>query len=274
MKRTGSERRPKISLFARFSAYAFGAAAAVAVALPASVAAANDRPAASRDGSSRARVRAEAERAVAEFRASALEIPSLLLAQGVPTVGDLDLAEFVRAARGVEVRAEREVVTESGPGMTRRSGRWSRGEGAPAIAFDPAMWGATYPEARPLVSLHEFLGAAGFDDADYRASIALWILSRDSWREALGERFARELAAVVRRAETPPFQVAGPGGGIVGVGGGGDFMGVYYKAAAVRDRMERLASAPAGPWRDREFPVLMLVVRDMSIEIGWRPIAR
>jgi hypothetical protein len=51
-------------------------------------------------------------------------------------------------------------------------------------------------------------------------------------------------------------------------------MGVFYKREIIRDRLERLLAVSSEDARDAQFAVLMMLVRDMRVEIGWRPITR
>ena len=112
--------------------------------------------------------------------------------------------------------------------------------------------------------MHEYLGAMGFNDADYQISTGLWLLG------------AKETHDVMKRPELKKIetdlQIAGnfTQGGISGVGGGGDFLGALMKMRGLAAQLEKIKSNQDPSLRPSLVDTLVGTLYDKG-EVTWRP---
>lgn len=173
-----------------------------------------------------------------EFKSSALVIPGALLGKGYRKFGDLELTSFIERAQGMKVVAKATVAHPQDMGggmmMERNLAQWRRTAMGDVTVSN--RWQKTPAGARPIASLHEALGALGFEDDIFTCSGALLILSDDEAREVLT---ASELAHFENIAQSN-CKRATAGGGTTGVTGGGDDYPATVRVRALRNTIKEI----------------------------------
>jgi hypothetical protein len=172
-----------------------------------------------------------------DFKVEARAIISRLLDKGYRAFGELDLNAFARDMDIVQI-AYVPYLRYYDNGRERASACWKIADGRRSIDVSQWMWGYTDADNRPIIALHEFLGAARFNDRDYQVSSAMALLSLEQTNGYLEPEqipTLQNLKHVIVEARS--------GGGIVGVGGGGDWVGVIFKLQAYRHALEQLRKA-------------------------------
>lgn|GEM_PF-2659345 len=186
------------------------------------------------------------EETVRDFKAMAQQIPRSLRAQGYQGFGRLNLSQLLYNMDRVEIVAVDWVKYQSSEDVRNRTARssaeWKRtGTDAFRIDVNKQMWNTNSVDVRSVMALHEHLGPAGFDDHDYVLSSALWFLDlchqtsnalTDSERQSF-------IGFVTGKAQAK-------GGGITGVGGGGDVSGIETRLALLKKGLKRLARVSGG----------------------------
>lgn len=175
---------------------------------------------------------------VNDFRSNARVLPQALINQGYRSIGTLDPAELLQDIDNIEVQAEANVEHAENDGAfhwLRQSAEWSR-ERQGSIRFSAPFWQKTPMSDKPVLALHESLGARGFMDNDFACSSSVWTLTNPDSRASLHKQ---ELAAVERVA-SGACQLALAGGGSTGIGGGGDDFAIRGKINGIKQRLRRL----------------------------------
>jgi hypothetical protein len=189
------------------------------------------------------------EKADREFAPLAQAIPDKLLALGYERIGGLELRRLKKDLEKVTwYRIDGGFL--SGSGGTRMTGLYSSKEHEANI--NTLNWGWVRRERQALMALHEGLGASGYLDEDYQISLALWFLSernRDELRSLLGDsKPTWQSLDKIERREGEAIYV--DSGGITGIGGGGDYVGLDLKATLLEQaRLEQgLLSEKFSAW--------------------------
>ena len=209
-----------------------------------------------------------------DFRSIGLEIPSLLLAQGAQKFGAMDFLEFIRLAPR-NPHPVPEIRFAIPGGNERRFARWEiDANGIAQIYYDPMMMDhATLPFAKPIIALHEFMGAEGFMDFNYGGSITLWLISDAEFRGALTRDELRELESFVTKSPDTPLQRFA-GGSVIGVGSGGDGGAVAIKALSLERSVAEIKRPTSAQNRRNAFAMIVFLISRMSLEVGWAKVAR
>lgn len=155
---------------------------------------------------------------VTDFKNSVKVLPRALLGKGYSRIGNIELEPFMERAERMTVRdvgtVRHKQNLDGGIQMERNLAEWRR-TSTGAVAIGGALWAKTPAEVRPLVALHESLGALGYSDDILSCSGALYILANDGARSTLN---SGDLARIERIAERSCVVA----GGTTGVTGGGD----------------------------------------------------
>ncbi len=195
-----------------------------------------------------------------DFKSIALNSVQTLINQGYRNFGQLDLQKFFRDIQSVEVTYVAFLRYQSRSGTERASACWRVQGRNRSIRVNHWMWAYTESTDRSTISLHEFLGAFGFQDEHYEISAALSILSQSS-ESTLQPELIPSLRNI-RRGQ----QLAG--GSVTGVGGGGDWIASKMKLAMYRMGLDELARAQTLEERRRAIEFLNQIPR-MRVEIRW-----
>jgi hypothetical protein len=200
-----------------------------------------------------------------EFVNGAQELLRTLIGMGYTRFGKIDLQAMVQRIEAVDVHPtgwfERSQPVGDVAVTERSSAQWSRGADGEHIAVNSELWAQTPPLARPVLALHEYFGAlGGVDDDNYEASSALWLLTQPETAQTLN---ASELGGLKTR-----IAAQASGGGITGVGGGGDYSGLYVKMLMLRSSVRDVARATTANSRRDEVNGLYGVLYEKN-EVRW-----
>lgn len=172
----------------------------------------------------------------------ALALPEKLSARKIEKVGDLSISEVMKETKGLHWKVVQDVLF-AGSGGRRASSIFlteSR-----TVFINALYWRQTGAEVKPILLLHEALGAIGFDDEEYQLSLGLWLLSQNSRVSLSPEKtpWLTHFADLRRSSRTPKYiQLAG---GATGVGGGGDQFELTLKMGLLK-RIEQLFRSVTG----------------------------
>lgn len=201
----------------------------------------------------------------AEFmRNLARYYPEQLLNSKVERVGSLDLTQLLKNFKSVKAIAFKKGFPSGSTG--RRSGVINL-PSHKEIYYSPLAFSqARSIEVQRVWALHEFLEASGYyQDEDYALSLSLWwMATRDpAQREfmvAVTQNLFQDLLPVpVNRT----YMIAG-GGGVTGVGGGGDHYSLHLKMDLMSAAIDfRNLSAPA---RKQKLIALYQKILVLSVE--------
>ncbi len=169
----------------------------------------------------------------ARFKTLARVIPAMLLRPGpdgrpqYSRFGALDLQQFIREISPIKVaiQNEEEIARRNGDG--RKTARWEHTPAGPVITYDPySMKRFDVAAIEPLLALHDFLGMLGHNDHDYVASLGMFFLARPSTTKLLLPEERAQVEAIISRQ----LYKRTAGGGVIGVGGGGQFATLLYRS--------------------------------------------
>lgn len=194
-------------------------------------------------------------------------LPNALLAAGQARFGDLDLSRYLERLPELRVNVVGQVAHEdSNLGFTteRDSAEWNRQR--KTIAVNGPHWQKTQGRAKPMLALHESLGAMGIQDQHFGCSGTLWILANPQARATLTreeladfEGFANK-ACVVASLEG--------GGSSTGVTGGGDDFNVLFRMNLFNKSLAKMRRAPDAASRGA---ALSYIEGNFYNEIGINP---
>jgi hypothetical protein len=190
-------------------------------------------------GPSPARAELDDQAIIDDFRAVSVEIPQDLLHKGYSRFGRLDLGDLLKSIASTHAGPSATWITRpEGPATdaeNRSSAQWIRDANGAFILLNKLIWLEKPRPVRAVLALHEELGVAGFNDHDYGISSGLWLLTQPRLASlSAGEKAGIENGITVQS-----------GGGITGVGGGGDEEAVAQKLELLGRDLDQLASAPA-----------------------------
>lgn len=174
----------------------------------------------------------------AAFKKAGAEIPRALMKRGYRRFGNLDLARFIQDIEEVSVTSSdlRSIQQKNRNSRSegRGTGRWTLGHVSVACPYFNG-----FKEKRSAFAFHEYLGALGFTDHEYRGSLALWLLSRQDAHQLLR---SDEKGLIVKWASAKLN--GGDGGGAVGVGGGGEIGTVFVRTNYLQNQIDELKKKP------------------------------
>lgn len=174
---------------------------------------------------------------VLDFQARAREIPTRLLRLGYTHFGSLDLRDLLNSMPAVSVTSKPKIQRPepiAGLNTARSSAQWFEDKRGLHIEVSSERWATTPIDSREVIGLHEYLGAAKFRDKNYGPSSALWLLSQPQTQQHLS---AAEKQSLVDKV------IIEAGGGISGVGGGGEEAGVTTKLMLLKRDLNVLSQS-------------------------------
>jgi hypothetical protein len=185
---------------------------------------------------------------VQDFKAQAQVLPRRALSAGYRQFGALDLSDALyRMQSEVDVRTVGKVAHKQDLGvlMAERDGaQWRPG----SVAVSAARWPKTRAAAKPMLALHEMLGALRIEDDNFGCSGTIWVLTDPAVRatmnrEELGtfEGYAHQACQVAR------------GGGSTGVTGGGDDYNVEIRMNLMNQTLQEMQAARSHEERSAAF---------------------
>lgn len=185
------------------------------------------------------------EEIVDDFKLMARKIPLTLQSQGYRSFGRLNLSSLFSLADSYEILTSDWIQYQSSQDKQLRTARstaqWERtSSGKIRIQINQQIWPLKPIQVRSVIALHEYLGPAGFYDHDYVLSTSLWFLASAT---PLTRSEKQELIDFI----TSISQMAG--GGITGVGGGGDVSGVELRLKLLQKGIAELSQS-TGPARN------------------------
>lgn len=198
-----------------------------------------------------------------EFIRAVNEIPQALIENGYGKIGRLDLKKIVANLNKIELREEAWVETEQPQGQKRIFARWERTEQGPRVILNTSTWSSAHPKFRGSLAIHEVLGAGGFNDEDYNLSTSLWLLKENSQQKVLKRS---EVNYILERIAE---ESKSGGGGVIGVGGGGDVIGPGLKISMLQAAFERYQKDPSEENRIGIFNTYG-TTQMFSVEGGWK----
>jgi hypothetical protein len=204
-------------------------------------------------------VMAASDQAADSFKQAAVRVLESLAAKGYSSFGQFKLESFLHSMKSVDVKSTGWINRPQGSlgdeTFSRSSAEWTLdATGKAHIQVNSVLWEKTEPEVRSVIGMHEYLGAEGLYDRNYEVSSALWALSTPEASHFNTE----DKANLAKRISATAF-----GGGIVGIGGGGDEAGADTKVSTLRRDLGRLAEAGS----DEEHRAIMANIQeDLSIQ--------
>ena len=179
-----------------------------------------------------------------DFARSQSALPRALIHMGSPRFGDLELSRFLGDLSGIRVQIVKAMahVEHIGPFLAERdSAAWNRE--LKTIALNGPLWQKTVGKAKPMLALHESMGALGYADNNFDCSGTLWILANAKGRAVLTvtertqfEDYARK-ACVLAQAQS---------GSSTGVTGGGDDYNVLVRIGIFERGLAQAEAATDG----------------------------
>lgn len=201
--------------------------------------------------------------AAAEFKVAARQIPEALLKAGYKRIGRMNLHNLLQNIQVLKVKDAKWVETKVGTDQKRVFARWERTAQGPKVTLNSSMWGKAFPRHHSPLALHEVLGAYGFNDDDYQLSTSLWLLAFEQKRQILSKEELKYLEkSIAERANIS-------GGGVIGVGGGGDLIGPVLKISIIEAAYEDYDNSPTPANRAGVFRSFR-VTEMFSVEGKWR----
>lgn len=177
-----------------------------------------------------------------EFLTSASQIIQSLQAKGYSNFSHLHLDTFLQQMSSVEIQFSNQLTAAKRNQNGRISARWEVYGSKKLIRVYTPSWNR-FSEQRPMLALHEYLGVLGYDDDNYWLSTQLWTLSlQESSALSADERAAIE-QSIASRVRPLRMQLAASGGGVVGVGGGGEGGTVWLRQRQIKQGLSGLNDA-------------------------------
>ena len=170
---------------------------------------------------------ARAALSVEEASLSWRQIITELQAKGINQVGEFNLTQFVRESESVSWQKNENFPPEEITG-NRRSAYYDPKNKKVYMSEVPQSF---LEKQVPLLSLHETLGALGYDDINYSLSTALSLLNQmndPAERKFFAETYGRSLF------NAKSFKVAGTSS----VSGGGDLFALHMKSEVLESLMK------------------------------------
>lgn len=186
---------------------------------------------------------------IQDFKAHAQVLPRQALSAGYQRFGALDLGHFVAQVQGLRVRVKGQIAHKqkdygSFLNVERDGAEWSDG----SIALSAVRWPKTRPSAKPMLAMHEALGALRIEDDNFGCSGSIWALTDPATR---GSMTREEIATFESYAERGCHMARG--GGSTGVTGGGDDYNVIIRQHAMATALNEMSQARTQEERSAHF---------------------
>lgn len=177
----------------------------------------------------------------ARFRAAGKVLPQKLLSMGYTKFDRLDLRKFIRDIDAIRIIPG---MNKIGMSDMRSTARWTVKNGVIQIEVDCARFDE-FPAERPQVAAHEYSGPLRFADGDHWMTNLMWVLTLPETRQT----FKPDEIAVLEENLRRVARVGG--GGIIGLGGGGESSAVAYNNSRIRRAMRDIRKAKSKRERDK-----------------------
>ncbi len=138
------------------------------------------------------------------------------------------------------------------------------------------MWARTDLKMRSVIALHEFLGPAQFNDQDYQLTSALTLLASD---ETTGLLEPEQIPVLHGLQKIPSVNarvghlgqqaLALNGGGVIGVGGGGDWLAALAKLSFLQAGLTDLKIARSDNERRAAIQRILRDQTEWTVEATW-----
>lgn len=204
-----------------------------------------------------------------QFRALGAKIPRQLSQAGYSKFGALNLNQFVADMASVDIRTSNEDQLGQRNKDGRKSARWEITAEGRRITYDP-QWIRASGSIASVLALHEYLGVLGYQDKRYVASLGLWFLTRLEAHQVLNSAEISKIVSIISRNLSSRMA----GGGVVGVGGGGQSMTLMYRAKMMLRCLDFFAGATSAADRTKVMNALLqlwLVPDEVTYERGTNP---
>ncbi|RZA08668.1 MAG: hypothetical protein EOP11_04170 [Proteobacteria bacterium] len=175
------------------------------------------------------------------FESAARALPAKLARLGYHSVASININNLVVEMAQVAVKGgdQKKIMAANRDGRSngRATARWEVDANGASISVACAYWGQL--PSKDVLSLHEFFGALGYPDQDYRVSVSFWLLAHPVVQARFTEAQKEKIVDFVRTLGGRQ-QFAG---GVVGVGGGGEGMSVLYRIRRLERELDQLNAA-------------------------------
>ena len=212
-----------------------------------------------------------------DFKASAQQMLSQLLAKGYRHFGQLDLVQFAQSIQSTNIRYVPALKFLQVDGSERASACWDLQNGQRTINVSLWMWARTDSSMRPVIAMHEFLGPAQFNDQDYQLSSAMALLATE---ESSGLLEPEQIPSLHALKKIPSLNssvghlgrqaFASAGGGVIGVGGGGDWVAALAKLVFLKSGLDHLRQARSPSEKQAAIQEILQSQTGWTVEAQWR----
>ena len=176
-----------------------------------------------------------------EFIDAGLSIPRALQARGYTQFGSLNLETFVSQMNSVRIEFSKDKSIAKKNQNGRISARWETTARGSSIRVYTPSW-QRFTDQRPILALHEYLGVFGFYDDNYWLSTQMWTLSLNATDSLTAGERARIERSIEAHASRREQHASNGGGGVIGVGGGGEGATIWLRQNSIRERLNELNS--------------------------------
>jgi hypothetical protein len=201
----------------------------------------------------------------ADFYSAGQVIPEKLISLGHGKLGRLNLKNFLIQMKAVRLSVQATTEFDQADGSQRASAHWHRDASESSITVSQKMWLYTISKVKPSMALHEYLGALGYDDQNYNLSTSLLLLSEKETWNFLNEDQIRYIRNNIENTSNEVCE----GGGVIGVGGGGDLIGPETKSNLLISDIEDCKQNPSEENRQKIFEDYQ-VMTTFSVEARWQ----
>jgi hypothetical protein len=197
-----------------------------------------------------------------DFKLAAQKMVGDLLKSGYRKFGQMDLNSFLGEINQTQVNYYPYLTFYQSDGHERASACWALQNGVRTVNVNQWMWARTDTDMRSVIAVHEFLGPARFNDQNYQVSTAMAILMTNQGKPGIEPEQIPALSRLTRSSLSS-------GGGIVGVGGGGDWIGSLAKLAFFKSGLDDLQHAKTPEERQAALRSLTSPDADWTVEVQW-----
>lgn len=203
---------------------------------------------------------------VPSFQQAGKQIPEALIEKGYVEFGAINLQDLVKSMstiKAVSIPRFARPNPSDGYKTARSSAEWFRDPAGNYINISETEWPKIETSVQPMLALHEYLGAIGFNDENYLISSAMWLaaLATPDIKSILSANEIRAIESSVENQATS--------GGITAVGGGGDQHGIKTKMKILSDDLDAIAKTEDPDIRQTRLNKLMTSLYKTA-EIKWK----
>lgn len=199
-----------------------------------------------------------------DFKKLAIEIPSHLINSGYKRIGELDLDQLNIEIQTMNIEVLDWVETKVDESNLRIFARWQRDQNGIVIRLNEKVWNKSPQKFKSTLALHEALGGAGYDDSNYNLSTSLWLLREVGMRNIFNPT---EINFIVNHISE--ISKRNNGGGIVGVGGGGDLIGPELKITMLMNSLKKFEENPSSEGKSAILTTF-IITQSFNIEGSWK----